>query len=225
MAEGTKAKARKACGIYKLFWIFLLWSIVGDFVETVFCRITMGVWMSRSSLVLGRFSVVWGIGAVILTASLYRLRSRGRFALFLGGALLGGFYEYMCSLMAELIWGVTFWDYSALPLNIQGRINLPYCMLWGLVAVIWVGKLYPVLSGLIDRFPLRGGRVLGGVLAVFMLLNMALSAAALLRSVQRRNYGEEMTVKNRYEEFLDTYFPDERLQEIYPKMKQAGVVK
>ena len=120
---------------------------------------------------------------------------------------------------------MTFWDYSALPLNIQGRINLPYCMLWGLVAVIWVGKLYPVLSGLIDRFPLRGGRVLGGVLAVFMLLNMALSAAALLRSVQRRNYGEEMTVKNRYEEFLDTYFPDERLQEIYPKMKQAGVVK
>ena len=205
MAEGTKAKARKACGIYKLFWIFLLWSIVGDFVETVFCRITMGVWMSR-------FSVVWGIGAVILTASLYRLRSRGRFALFLGGVLLGGFYEYMCSLMAELILGVTFWDYSALPLNIQGRINLPYCMLWGLVAVIWVGKLYPVLSGLIDRFPLRGGRVLGGVLAVFMLLNMALSAAALLRSVQRRNYGEEMTVKNRYEEF-------------YPKMKQAGVVK
>ena len=33
--------------------------------------------MSRSSLLYGPFSIVWGFGAVILTALLYRYRTAG----------------------------------------------------------------------------------------------------------------------------------------------------
>lgn len=38
-----------------------------DIVETVFCRITMGYWMSRSSLVWGPFSIVWGLALALVT--------------------------------------------------------------------------------------------------------------------------------------------------------------
>ena len=37
----------------------LLGAFLGDIVEMIFCRLTMGVWMSRSSLVWGDFSLVW----------------------------------------------------------------------------------------------------------------------------------------------------------------------
>ena len=44
-----------------LLWLFVIGAFLGDMVETVFCRLTAGVWMSRSSLVWGPFSVVWGL--------------------------------------------------------------------------------------------------------------------------------------------------------------------
>ena len=53
--EGNFAEG---CGFYKLFWLFLIGAVLGDFTETIFCRLTAGVWMSRSSLVWGPFSIV-----------------------------------------------------------------------------------------------------------------------------------------------------------------------
>ena len=49
--------------LLKLFWIFLLASLIGAVVEIVFVGLSAGEWMSRSSLLYGQFSVVWGLGA------------------------------------------------------------------------------------------------------------------------------------------------------------------
>ena len=35
---------------------------------SIFCRITAGVWMSRSSVVWGPFSIVWGLAIAAATA-------------------------------------------------------------------------------------------------------------------------------------------------------------
>ena len=52
-----------------LLWLFVIGAFLGDVVETLFCRVTAGVWMSRSSLVWGPFSVVWGLALEIGRAS------------------------------------------------------------------------------------------------------------------------------------------------------------
>ncbi len=64
------------CSFYKLACLFFIGAFLGDIIETIFCRATAGVWMSRSSVVYGPFSIVWGLGAVLLTAVLYRYRDR-----------------------------------------------------------------------------------------------------------------------------------------------------
>ena len=53
-----------------LLWLFVIGAFLGDMVETVFCRLTAGVWMSRSSLVWGPFSVVWGLALAMATVLL-----------------------------------------------------------------------------------------------------------------------------------------------------------
>ena len=53
-----------------LLWLFVVGAFLGDLVETVFCRLTAGVWMSRSSLVWGPFSVVWGLALAMATVLL-----------------------------------------------------------------------------------------------------------------------------------------------------------
>ena len=63
-------------GYYKLFSLFLIGAFLGDITETVWCLLTAGRLMSRSSVVYGPFSIVWGLGCVLLTALLYRYRER-----------------------------------------------------------------------------------------------------------------------------------------------------
>ena len=59
-----------------LLWLFVIGAFLGDMVETVFCRVTAGVWMSRSSLVWGPFSVVWGLALVMATVLLRQERTK-----------------------------------------------------------------------------------------------------------------------------------------------------
>ena len=94
--------------------------------------------MSRSSVIYGTFSIVWGFGAVILTVVLQRLAGKEDRYIFLAGSVLGGVYEYLCSVFTEIFLGTTFWDYSDMPFNIGGRTNLLYCIFWGLLSVVWV---------------------------------------------------------------------------------------
>ncbi|MCI9264410.1 MAG: putative ABC transporter permease [Oscillospiraceae bacterium] len=217
-AEFRKERERTAafasgCGFYKLFWLFLIGAFLGDVVETIFCRLTAGVWMSRSSVVWGPFSIVWGLAMAMASLLLHRYRDRSDSFLFWAGTLLGGAYEYLCSVFTELVFGVVFWDYSHIPFNLAGRVNLLYCFFWGIAAVAWVRWCYPKLSGLIERIPRRWGRPLTWVLVVFFVLDMGVSTLALAR-LETRSQG--LPPQNGVEEYLDKHYGDERMNKVYP---------
>lgn len=206
----------EGCGFYKLFWLFMAGAFIGDLVETVFCRITMGTWMSRSSVVWGPFSIVWGLGIAIFTALLYQQRNRPDGFLFAAGTLLGGAFEYFCSVFTELVFGTIFWDYSDVPFNLAGRINLLFCFFWGIAAVVWFRIFYGRVSGMIEKVPMRAGKIVTWITLVFMAVNIAVSSLALARYQQRRE-GVEATIP--LQEVLDDFFDDDVMKKIYPKAK------
>lgn len=206
-------------GFYKLFWLFLIGAFVGDLIETVFVWGTSGVLMSRSSLLYGPFSVVWGLGAAILTVVLRGLMDKSDRYIFVGGALMGGVYEYMCSVVTEKLFGKVFWDYSKIPFNLNGRINLLYCVFWGIAAVVWVKEVYPRISALIEKIPMKVGKVLTWVLVVLLAVDVALSCMALGRMDQRE---KGIPATNAVQQFLDEQYPDEYLTQRYQNMKLAG---
>lgn len=201
------------CGFYKLFWLFLIGAFLGDVVETIFCRLTAGVWMSRSSLVWGPFSIVWGLAIAAATALLYKDREKPDRHLFVIGTVLGGAYEYICSVFTELVFGKVFWDYSKIPFNLGGRINLLYCFFWGIAAVIWIKNLYPLFSGWIEKIPVLWGYVMTWILIAFMAVNIAVSSMALVRYDRR---AEGRSPRNAVEQLIDERFNDTRMEKIYP---------
>ena len=170
--EAAKEKAgvfAVGCSFYKLVCLFFLGAFLGDITETIFCLITAGKLMSRSSVVYGPFSIVWGLGCVLLTAILYQYRTRSDSYIFVFGTILGGAYEYICSVFTEIVFGTVFWDYSHIPFNLGGRINLLYCFFWGIAAVVWLKILYPLFSGWIEKIPKKIGVTLTWVMIVFMI--------------------------------------------------------
>lgn len=203
----------EGCGFYKVVLLFLVGAFLGDITETIFCRITAGVWMSRSSVVWGPFSIVWGLAIALVTAMLYKYRNRSDRFLFLTGTFLGGAYEYFCSVFTEMAFGTVFWDYSEIPFNLGGRINLLYCFFWGIAAVVWFKCCYPFISNLIEKLPVIFGKLFTWALVVFMCCNITVSCMALLRYGQRQ---EGALAESGWQVWIDGHFDDARMERIYP---------
>jgi len=199
----------------KLVWVFLVTSFLGALIEMVFCRVTSGRWMSRSGVLYGSFSFVWGLGAVVLTITLQRIADKPDRRIFLAGFVIGGAYEYLCSVFTELVFGTVFWDYSKMPLNIGGRTNVLYCIFWGLLAVAWIKVLYPPMSKGIEKISPLLGKVVTWVIIFFLACDGLLTGAAMLRYTDRQNNPEP---KNVAEAFLDNTYDDDWMEHHWPNM-------
>ena len=147
------------------------------------------------------------------------------------GTVLGGAYEYACSVFTELVFGTVFWDYSKLPFNLGGRINLLFCFFWGIAAVVWLKIIYPKLSNLIEKIPIKTGNILTWILILFMIFNAGMSTLALNRYNQRQQGNLQKTPqmtaavedsRTDLEKFLDKHFPDKRMEQIYPNAKTVA---
>ncbi len=210
--------AQKTLSFADLLWLFVIGAFLGDIVETLFCRVTAGVWMSRSSLVWGPFSVVWGLALALSTVLLRNCENKSDSAIFAFGVFMGGAYEYVCSAVGELLFGVIFWDYSSFKFNIAGRVNLLYCFFWGIAAVVWLRLGYPLVAKGMDLVRRHVKPWMTILLAIFMAVNMSLSGLALARYNSRT---DGITPRNQLEVFLDEHFDNARMERVYPNAKKT----
>ncbi len=215
-AQGSERPvfARGLC-LDKLVWVFLICALLGDIIETFYCGLVNGQWMNRSSVLYGPFSFVWGIGAVVLTITLHRLAEKSDRYVFVGGFVIGGAYEYLCSVFTEIVFGTVFWDYSDMPLNIGGRTNVLFCFFWGLLAVVWVKILYPRMERAIEKTPPLAGKIATWIVIFLMTCNGLLTAGAMLRYGSRAVSPEPNGI---VEEFLDNMYDDAYVEHRWPNM-------
>ena len=210
--------AEKAMSFSDLVWLFVVGAFLGDVVETIFCRVTAGVWMSRSSLVWGPFSVVWGLALVLAAVLLRGSERKSESRIFWFGVILGGAYEYVCSAVTELLFGTVFWDYSGFKFNLGGRINLLYCFFWGIAAVTWIRYGYPLVAKGMKAVKRRIRPWMTALLAVFMAVNLVTSALALARYDARTSGAAPA---NAVDVLLDEHFDNARMERIYPNAKKV----
>ena len=126
--------------IWRLFAYFIIYSIAGYVIETIFGIITKGVWESRQSFLYGPFCAIYGLGAVVMIIFLQYFNKNNN-TLFWGGFLIGSVVEYVLSLIGEIVFHAIWWDYSNMPLNLNGRICVFYSIFWGLLAIYLVSTI------------------------------------------------------------------------------------
>lgn len=121
--KNKKEKAKKkftilGMSIWRVLAYFIIYSILGYLIETLFGLVTKGVIESRQSFLYGPFCAIYGLGAVIMIG-LLQYFNKNNFSLFFGGFLIGSVVEYLVSLFGEMMLHVKWWDYSNMPLNIM----------------------------------------------------------------------------------------------------------
>lgn len=200
---------------YKLFWVFFIGCFGGVVIETLFCIVTRGHYESRVGLIYGPFNLVYGFGALALSAILYQYRNRSKVYSFAGGFVVGSIIEYLCSFFQEMVFGSVSWDYSHMPFNINGRICLLYSIFWGILGVLWIKEIYPRMAELILKIPNKIGKGLTIALLIFMIFNSFMSGVVVLRWSNRINGEAPITVLG---EYADEHYPNERMEEIFPNL-------
>lgn len=202
-------------GFYRLFWLFLIGSFLGVVIEVIFCMVVVGHYESRVGLVYLPLNLLYGFGTLFMSLGLHWARNKNALIVFLGGFVIGSIYEYFCSWFQQYVFGSVSWKYDALPLNLNGRINVLFSCFWGVLAILWVKVLEPLMSRGIHRIPNILGKPLTWILLIVIIIDAILSIAAVWR------WGDRLLnipVTNSIEVYLDKHFPNDRLERIYPNM-------
>ena len=205
----------KGINIYKILLILIFGSFCGVIVEMIFCLFKNGYIESRTCTIIGPFNIVYGLGAACLSIFLYKYRNRGVWLSFLGGMIVGSFVEYLCSFCQEMMFGSTSWDYSAMPFNINGRICLLYSFFWGILGVWWIKDLYPLMSKFILRIPNELGKKFTIAMTIFLIVDYAISGVVVFRWMEREF---NIPANNVVAEVIDNFYPDEKMEKIYPNL-------
>lgn len=135
-----------------LFWYFLIYSFLGFLLEVAFARAIHSPKRDRKCFLLLPLCPVYGLGALgILAAGEALVRWPLLLALVGGGAATAA--EYLMGLFYQKALGVEFWNYTGLPLNVGGRICLPFSVAWGVLSLGLVYLIHPLASVLVDHIP------------------------------------------------------------------------
>lgn len=214
MNEEKKIFAQGIC-FNKIFWLFMIGSLLGCLLEMVNHFVHYGDIVSRQGLIYGPLNPVYGFGIILFVLCLSKVKNPA--LIFISGMILGGVFEYGCSLFQEKVFGTVSWDYSHQMFNIGGRTSLKYMLLWGAMALLVVKVIYPFLSKLIEKVPINFGNILTICLIIFMIFDVFISIIACLRQTER---SQGLTASNQVEVFLDEHYPDERLNNIFENNKR-----
>lgn len=193
-------------GFYQYLIIFLVASVLGLILETIWMFVAYGVLESRVGLVWGPFSPLYGCGAVLLTVVLWRLRDQPTWMIFLISAGLGGILEQLAGWSMETVMHAWSWSYLHFPDHITQWVAWRFLIVWGLLGVAWCKVIMPELLYRIGEPTSRRQAVVVSFLTVFIALDIAMTVACFWRAGKRE---EGVPPQNVFEEYVDRHFGDE----------------
>ena len=242
--EVKEKKHIKIAGItlWRIVAYFIIYSVVGFIIETIFGVLTKGVLESRKSFLYGPFCSIYGLGAVLMILPLQRFK-KNNYTLFAAGFVIGSIIEYLVSLIGELIFHIKWWDYSDQILNLNGRICVQFSLFWGLLAIYLMSDINKRVDKLIDflKKKISMGILKTAVVlvSIFLAFDLGITAYALQMftirivydnnlNVARKQYIDEQYEKiyvkdTKQKEFILKYFDDEKMIKTFPNIKIEDV--
>ncbi len=199
-----------------LFWLFMLGSAAGFVIEGIWCILKKGTWESHSATLWGPFCIIYGLGAVLDYLTTLVLRKQNYIIQFVVFSFGGAAIEYFSSLFQEYFLGSTSWNYSRHFLNVSGRVSLQMAFVWGVLGILFVRLIFPLLNHLFSKMRTKYWNVLCILATVFMLANLIVSAAAVIRW---RNRLDHEPAANRIEQILDDAYDNDTMERLYSNMK------
>ena len=135
--------------ISKYFVYFVIFSCMGWIYESIFCTVKSGSWQNRGFL-YGPVCPIYGVGAATIMALVdwFTVQNQGQVNYTWWQVFLVAFFgsivlEYVTSWGLEKLFHAYWWDYSDVPLNINGRVCFPASVGFGVAGLLVIYVIAP----------------------------------------------------------------------------------
>lgn len=211
--------------VHQLFWYFLIFSVLGLIIETVYCYITSGTLESRKGLIWGPFCPVYGVCGAFLIFVLYKLNYKSIVGLFVAGFIFGSISEYLLSYGLEAIYGIRFWNYEYLDFNLNGRISLIFSIYWGVLSVILVKFVKPLMDKVINLIKPHTRNIIEIGIFIFLCIDCIATIWGIQTYQNRVLYNKTYKAESNNfilqirENIENNYFTNERMALNFPNLR------
>ena len=131
--------------VCQVFVWFVIYSVVGWIWESTYCTIVERRWQNRGFL-YGPVCPIYGTGIVGIMLLWGQMVQAGHtmtwYQVFLTVMVGSAILEYVTHWALEKLFHAYWWDYSNMPLNLNGRICLPASTFFGLGGLLIIYVLY-----------------------------------------------------------------------------------
>ena len=141
--------------VYHLFGSFVIYSILGWLVESIYMSICNKKITNRG-FAKGPFCPIYGFGCNLGYFLLVPFRSNF-IVVYLVGAVFATAFEFLCGKMMIRLLGSLWWDYNDKFMNYKGIICLESTLAWGLYGWIVLYFLHLKVYQFIDLFDMNLG--------------------------------------------------------------------
>ncbi|HEY8910862.1 MAG TPA: putative ABC transporter permease [Desulfosporosinus sp.] len=199
---------------------FSFYAFAGWVMETLY-RSVQQRRMVNPGFLAGPFLPIYGFFTTMVIWSgglLSHIALEWQFAWFV---FLSTLLEYVASWFFESFFHLQLWDYHSTPFNLQGRIALPYSLLWGVLGLVFHLMLHPAVQLQIQRIPLTLRPILAIVLTVYVIWDIIHSSLLLHRLERFVVMFQERYERLELTPFYSVFSPFRRLLHTYPKMRHT----
>ena len=141
----------------KVIVIFFMFAFLGWVWESIYCTAKDRMWANRGFL-YGPVCPIYGCGGIIglFACDLAKggvLPQLSPWQMFAAGFAVSMILEYPTSWILEKLFHARWWDYSRVPLNINGRTSVPTSIAFGAVSIPIMKTILPAADTLIEAVP------------------------------------------------------------------------
>lgn len=155
------------------------------------------------------WDIVYGIGLPVFYSGSAMLLNQHWAVRFFLLALIASFVEYLCGLVIRLGVGMRAWDYRGHFLNIQGLVSPYMALIWGILGLGFSLYFYTPMKRLLAYMNSSTWDTICVGLAIFMIINLTLTAACIIRWANRRR---GKPPENRLTVWIDRQYPDSKMR-------------
>ena len=213
---------REKVSIHQILWYFIIFSVIGLFIETIYCYITTGVLESRKGLIWGPFCPVYGVGASLLILLLNRFKD-SKIKLLIYGGIMGDVIEYLMSYGLEAIYSTRFWDYSYTSFHLNGRICLIYTLFWAVLSVLLISFVKPLIDKCMSNINIKFINAIEVSITIFLIIDVVCTIWGISAYKQRAidvYYSKELKNKNSIIKGIeDALFSNDKMLKAFPNIR------
>lgn len=192
--------------ISRYFVYFVIFSFMGWVYESAYCTIKGKKWQNRGFL-YGPVCPIYGVGAASITAISDAVKAGEGAEFVWWQVFLVAFFgsivlEYATSWALEKLFHAYWWDYSKVPLNINGRVCFPASVGFGLAGLLVVYVIAPFTQRMTAAVAPIIMEALSLLFMAFVAVDVTLTVSALT-NFERNVIAWEESLNRHMDQFVN----------------------